>query len=173
MLTLDNIWSLAYYDRYLRPMSIEHVVTEDPAVPENVVTGDSAVSEIDRMDWPLMLSAMMECECCWGGLSQIPHQYIPQHEVIAVPKVTTTVLDRINRHKKIKAARAERKSAKGYPLDNAWRHELKRQSRVDREVYDEMKVRRSFYRAALSITRADAEEWYNRSIDLRIEYAAV
>lgn len=84
-------------------MSIEHVVTEDSAVPENVVTEDSNLSEIDRMDWPLMLSAMMECECCWGGLSQIPHQYIPQHEVIVVPEVTTTVLDGINRHKKIKA----------------------------------------------------------------------
>jgi hypothetical protein len=78
-------------------------------VPENVVTEDSNLLEIDSMDWPLMLSVMMECECCCGGLSQIPHQYIAQHEVIAVPEVTTTVLDRINlqSYMKIKAARAE------------------------------------------------------------------
>jgi hypothetical protein len=76
-----------------------------------------------------MLSAMMECEHCWGGLLQIPHQYIAQGKMIAVrlseqPELTTTVLDGINRQSyiKVKAAQAERKSAKGYLLENAWRH---------------------------------------------------
>jgi hypothetical protein len=55
---------------------------------------------------------------------EIPLQYIAHREVIVVPlseqEVMTTVLDGINRqsYMKVKAARAERKSAKGYLLDN-------------------------------------------------------
>jgi hypothetical protein len=40
MLTFDKIWSLAHYDRYLCPMTIDHVVMEDSAVPEHVVMED-------------------------------------------------------------------------------------------------------------------------------------
>jgi hypothetical protein len=89
-LTLDKIWSLALYDRYICPLTADNHV--------HVATGVSAVPEIDKMNWPLMLSAMMERECCWSNISTIPFQHIAQEKVMAVPssepqESTTTALD--------------------------------------------------------------------------------
>jgi hypothetical protein len=81
-LTLDKIWSLVYYDRYLQRMSDHHLTM-----------GNLAVPEIQEQDWPHILTMMMEYSYYCHGSPLLPLKYVAPgpsfvHK-LAVPATTS------------------------------------------------------------------------------------